>query len=334
MAYDANVLHRAVERLEAQRRARTDRTERLRAEVYAKEPKLAKLDREMQGTMSQLVAAALRKGEDPAQAVRSIRAHNLDLQRQREVLLGAQGLPGDALDDKPACPLCRDTGWQGAKMCRCLRDLCAQEQIKELSKLLDLGEQSFDAFRLDYYSQTPWPSMGTSPRANMELVYEVCLNYAEKFGRFYFKNLFLSGAPGLGKTFLSACIARTVSEHGFSVVYDTAGNVFAQFEARKFQRDGDNAREARDETRRYLNCDLLILDDLGSELTTQFTQSALYELLNTRLVGEKCTVISSNLTLEDVSRRYAPQIASRLEGEYHVLRFFGDDIRLLKKNKL
>lgn len=334
MAYDANVLHRAVERLEAQRRARTDRAERLRAEVYAKEPKLAKLDREMQGTMSQLVAAALRKGEDPAQAVRSIRAHNLDLQRQREVLLGAQGLPGDALDDKPACPLCRDTGWQGAKMCRCLRDLCAQEQIKELSKLLDLGEQSFDAFRLDYYSQTPWPSMGTSPRANMELVYEVCLNYAEKFGRFYFKNLFLSGAPGLGKTFLSACIARTVSEHGFSVVYDTAGNVFAQFEARKFQRDGDNAREARDETRRYLNCDLLILDDLGSELTTQFTQSALYELLNTRLVGEKCTVISSNLTLEDVSRRYAPQIASRLEGEYHVLRFFGDDIRLLKKNKL
>ncbi len=334
MAYDANVLHRAVERLEAQRRARTDRAERLRAEVYAKEPKLAKLDREMQGTMSQLVAAALRKGEDPAQAVRSIRAHNLDLQRQREVLLGAQGLPGDALDDKPACPLCRDTGWQGAKMCRCLRDLCAQEQIKELSKLLDLGEQSFDAFRLDYYSQTPWPSMGTSPRANMELVYEVCLNYAEKFGRFYFKNLFLSGAPGLGKTFLSACIARTVSEHGFSVVYDTAGNVFAQFETRKFQRDGDNAREARDETRRYLNCDLLILDDLGSELTTQFTQSALYELLNTRLVGEKCTVISSNLTLEDVSRRYAPQIASRLEGEYHVLRFFGDDIRLLKKNKL
>lgn len=334
MAYDANVLHRAVERLEAQRRARTDRAERLRAEVYAKEPKLARLDREMQGTMSQLVAAALRKGEDPAQAVRSIRARNLDLQRQREVLLGAQGLPGDALDDKPACPLCRDTGWQGAKMCRCLRDLCTQEQIKELSKLLDLGEQSFDAFRLDYYSQTPWPSMGTSPRANMELVYEVCLNYAEKFGRFYFKNLFLSGAPGLGKTFLSACIARTVSEHGFSVVYDTAGNVFAQFEARKFQRDGDNAREARDETRRYLNCDLLILDDLGSELTTQFTQSALYELLNTRLVGEKCTVISSNLTLEDVSRRYAPQIASRLEGEYHVLRFFGDDIRLLKKNKL
>ena len=334
MAYDANVLHRAVERLEAQRRARTDRAERLRAEVYAKEPKLAKLDREMQGTMSQLVAAALRKGEDPAQAIRSIREHNLDLQRQREVLLGALGLPGDALDDKPACPLCHDTGWQGAKMCRCLKDLCAQEQIKELSKLLDLGEQSFDAFRLDYYSQTPWPSMGTSPRANMELVYEVCLNYAQKFGRFYFKNLFLSGAPGLGKTFLSACIARTVSEEGFSVVYDTAGNIFAQFELKKFQRDAQDAQEAKDETRRYLNCDLLILDDLGSELTTQFTQSALYELVNTRLVAGRCTVISSNLSMDEAARRYSPQIASRLAGEYHVLHFFGDDIRLLKKQRM
>ncbi len=219
-------------------------------------------------------------------------------------------------------------------MCRCLRQLCAQEQIKELSKLLDLGEQSFDTFRLDYYSQTPYPGRGASPRGNMELVYDVCLSYATKFGRFAIKNLFLSGAPGLGKTFLSACIARTVSENGFSVVYDTAGNVFAQFEARKFLRDSPNGLDARDETRRYLNCDLLILDDLGSELTTQFTQSALYELVNTRLVGEKHTVISSNLSMEEAARRYAPQIASRLDGEYHVLHFFGDDIRLLRKNRL
>mgnify|MGYP000856913336 CR=1 FL=1 len=146
-------------------------------------------------------------------------------------------------------------------MCDCLKRLCAQEQIRELSKLLDLGEQSFDTFRLDYYSQAKWPGRGVSPRENMELVYEVCLNYAQKFGRFYFKNLFLSGAPGLGKTFLSACIARSVSEQGKSVVYDTAGSVFAQFENRKFLRDQEDLREARDETRRYLGCDLLILDE-------------------------------------------------------------------------
>ena len=334
MSYDPNVLRRATQRLEEERRVRRDRTERLRAQAYAQQPRLLQLDRQLQGTMSRLVAAALRQGEDPAQAVRALREENLDLQRERAVLLGALGLPEDALDDKPACPLCGDTGWRGAKMCTCLKKLCAQEQIAELSKLLDLGEQSFDTFRIDYYSQTPWPGRGASPRENMELVYEVCLNYAQKFGRFYFKNLFLSGPPGLGKTFLSACIARAVSEEGFSVVYDTAGNIFAQFETRKFQRDSDDGREARDETRRYLNCDLLILDDLGSELTTQFTQSVLYELINARLVAGRHTVISSNLSMEEAARRYSPQIASRLEGEYHVLHFFGEDIRLLKKNRL
>ena len=334
MAYDANVLRRATARLEENKRRREDQREQLRQQLYAREPRLAKLDRQLQGTMAQLVAASLRKGEDAGAAVRAIRDKNLDIQQERAVLLGAMGLPEDALDPKPACPLCNDTGWRGAQMCQCLKELCAQEQIQELSKLLDLGEQSFDTFRMDYYSTSFWPEWGTSPRENMELVYEVCLNYAQKFGRFYFKNLFLSGAPGLGKTFLSACIARTVSENGHSVVYDTAGNVFAQFEARKFLRDSDDGREARDETRRYLGCDLLILDDLGSELTTQFTQSALYELINGRLVGGKRTVISSNLSMEEAAVRYSPQIASRLEGEYHLLHFFGEDIRLLRKKQL
>lgn len=147
-------------------------------------------------------------------------------------------------------------------------------------------------------------------------------------------HILLYGPPGLGKTFLSACIARVVSEHGFSVVYDTAVNIFAQFETQKFSRDEDDTREARDGTRRYLGCDLLILDDLGSEMTTPFVQSALYQLLNTRLTGGKRTIISTNLTPDDIRRRYTPQLASRLEGEYHMLRFFGEDIRLQKKQRL
>lgn len=334
MAYDANILRRATDRLEAERRQRQERSERLRAQAYERQPRLRQLDRQLQATMAQLVAATLRQGGDPIRAVREIRERNLDLQQERAVLLGALGLPPDALDDKPACPLCGDTGWQGAKMCRCLQKLCAQEQIKELSKLLDLGEQSFDTFRMDYYSETPYPGKGTSPRKNMELTYDVCLNYAQKFESCLFRNLLMSGPPGLGKTFLSACIARAVSEHGYSVVYDTAGNIFAQFEAKKFQRDSADGQEARDETRRYLNCELLIVDDLGSELTTQLTQSALYELINARLVAQRHTVISTNLSLEEIARRYNPQIASRIEGEYHVLHFFGDDIRMLRKQRL
>ena len=334
MAYDANILHRATLRLEAERRSRQERVERMRRQAYERQPKLLQLDKRLQATMAQLVAATLRQGGDPVRAVQEVREKNLDLQQERAVLLGSLGLPPDALDDKPACPLCGDTGWRGAQMCQCLKKLCAQEQIKELSKLLDLGEQSFDSFRMDYYSETPYPGKCTSPRKNMELTYDVCLNYAQKFESCLFRNLLMSGPPGLGKTFLSACIARAVSEHGYSVVYDTAGNIFAQFEAKKFLRDSADGQDARDETRRYLNCDLLIVDDLGSELTTQFTQSALYELINTRLVAERHTVISTNLSLEEIARRYNPQIASRIEGEYHVLHFFGDDIRMLKKRRL
>ena len=115
------------------------------------------------------------------------------------------------------------------------------------------------------------------------------------------------------------------------MVYDTAVNIFSKFEDQKFSRDEEGVRDARDETRRYLGCDLLILDDLGSEMTTPLVQASLYTLVNSRLAAGRRTVISSNLSMDDVRRRYSAQTASRLEGEYHVLPFFGGDIRLLKK---
>ena len=334
MGYEAAVLRRAAKRLEERRRQRQERQERRQREIYAQLPRVAEIDRELKGTICQIIAASLRDGRDPAPSIKVIRDRNLDLQAEKARLLAEHGFPPDALDDRPDCPRCGDTGWVGAAMCSCLRELCAQEQIRELSKLLDLGEQSFDTFSLDLYSPLPWPGEELSPRENMEFILEVCSNYARKFGKFYFRNLFLTGAPGLGKTFLSACIARTVSEKGFSVVYDTAVNVFARFEEQKFARDREEAGEARDDTRRYLGCDLLILDDLGSELTTPFVQSALYTLINSRLSADKRTVISSNLSMDQIRQRYTPQIASRLEGEYRVLPFYGEDIRLLRKGQL
>ena len=158
----------------------------------------------------------------------------------------------------------------------------------------------------------------------MEMVRDICYNYASRFGRTGIRNLFLSGSPGLGKTFLSACIAQVVSEAGFSVVYDTAIQIFSHFEAEKFGR-----REAGS-VQRYLSCDLLILDDLGSELTTPFLQSALYQIVNTRLISNKHTVISSNLSQREIALRYSAQVASRIAGEYRLLEFWGQDIRQLK----
>ncbi len=334
MGYDAGVLRRATARLTEERKAHRAAAEDLRRRLYGQIPELSDIDRQLKGTILDIIAVSLRSGSDPGPALKVVQDKNMELQVRQTQLLQEAGYPPNALEDTPLCKKCGDTGWVGAEMCDCLRSLCAQEQVKELSKLLDLGEQSFDAFSLDWYSPLPWPGESQSPKENMEFIYEVCLNYAQKFGRFYFKNLFLTGDPGLGKTFLSACIARTVAENGFSVVYDTASNLFAKFGEQKFAKDVETEKTAQGEIRRYLNCDLLILDDLGSELTTSFVQSALYTLVNTRLVRDRATVISSNLTMDGVRARYSGQIASRLEGEYRALRFYGEDIRLQRKRRL
>ncbi len=330
MSYDSNVMRRANQALEARKAARTAQQEELKKTVYRQLPRVAQIDRALRQTIVHIIAASLKEGSDPAPAISTVREKNLSLQAEKTALLTRHGYPADCLDDKPSCGKCDDSGWVGSRMCTCLKELCTREQIKELSSLLDLGEQTFDRFSPDWYS----PLGSPSARDNMEVIYGVCRSYAQKFRTFPFRNLLLYGPPGLGKTFLSACIAREVSENGFSVVYDTAVNVFAQFETQKFSRDVEDTREARDGTRRYLGCDLLILDDLGSEMTTPFVQSALYQLLNTRLTAGKRTIISTNLTPDDIRRRYSPQLASRLEGEYHMLRFFGEDIRLQKKQRL
>ena len=254
-----------------------------------------------------------------------LRDENLSLQTEKRELLKKMGLPEDALEETPACALCGDTGYRGGRMCRCLRAYYAREQQRELSRMLDLGNQSFDTFSLDWYPETYDPDCGMTVRQHMETVYDLCADYAHHFGKKP-ANLLLFGAPGLGKTHLSAAIAREVSAAGWSVVYDTAGHVFAQMEDRKFRRD-----EGEDETERIFRCDLLILDDLGTEMTTAFVQSALYEILNTRLLERRSTILSTNLTPGELARRYSPQIASRIEGEYQILPFAGEDIRALKK---
>ena len=195
--------------------------------------------------------------------------------------------------------------------------------------MLDLGGQSFDSFDLDYYPDVREPGQPKSARQHMEdRVYETCVNYAHSFGK-KMNNLLLFGAPGLGKTHLSAAIAREVSASGFSVVYDTAAHVFERFETLKFSRE----EGADTDVDRILNCDLLILDDLGTEMTTAFVQSALYQIVNTRLMERRSTIISTNLAPSQLGQRYSPQLASRIQGEYQLLPFVGEDIRRLRRER-
>jgi DNA replication protein DnaC len=330
MAYDGKVMRRAQARFEEARQRREESFTARRATVYAKIPRVEEIDRALRSTMSQIIASALRRGSDPLPALRVIRDENLDLQRERAELLVENGFPMDCLDQTPLCPLCGDTGYRGGEVCRCLQEYYAREQIRELSHLLDMGRESFETFEFKWYSSEVTPPMDVSPRENMERNFDECQDYAHQFSP-RSGNLLLSGQPGLGKTFLSACIARVVSESGFSVVYDTAAHIFAQFETAKFHRTGEE--DAAQDVSRCMNCDLLIVDDLGTEMTTSLVTSALYEVVNTRLMTQKKTIISTNLSPEELGRRYGGQILSRLEGEYQILPFFGTDIRKLKRQE-
>ena len=164
----------------------------------------------------------------------------------------------------------------------------------------------------------------------MTSVLHHCRHFAENFPS-YASNLLLRGGTGLGKTYLSACIARVVAERGYSVCYDSTAIALEAFERQKFSRSPDEAEAATVRVNRMLSCDLMILDDLGTEMITPMSTSALYTLINTRLNNDRLTVISTNYSEEELERKYTPQICSRIQGEFKLLPFYGEDIRMLKK---
>ena len=321
MGYSIEVVRRARERL-AQARSERERENREHLRVaYEQQPRLQEIDRQLRMTMAKAAMAAF-AGGDAERLMAEAKQQNQSLQRERRQIVEACFEEG-FLDETPICTICSGTGYVGSTMCDCLAELCRQEQKKELT-FLSAGRESFDQFRLDYYSDKPTPA-GYVPRVIMEKTYQTCRRYAfgfhEKAG-----NLLFSGNTGLGKTFLSACIARTVADQGYSVVYESAGKLFQTLEKARFEANDENRRAAA----KYAECDLLIVDDLGTELPGQFVTAALYSLINDRLLENKPTIISTNLSEEELVRRYNPQIASRLRGSYKRVAFVGDDIRLLK----
>ena len=324
MGYSAEVIQRARARLAEAKADRESENQQHLAQAYHQVPRLKEIDRQLRLTMALAAQAAFTKGGDVQAMMNEAREKNLALQQEREVLARTYFEEG-YMDDSPICDKCGGSGYIGSNMCECLTELCRQEQKKELT-FLNVGRESFEQFRLEYYPDRVDPKWGVNIRAVMEKTYQTCRKYAygfsEKSG-----NLLFSGDTGLGKTFLSACIARTVADRGYSVVYESSGHLFSKLERAKFSGDED----AREETKKYSECDLLIVDDLGTEMPGQFTTAALYALVNDRLLAGKPMIISTNLNTEDLSRRYSPQIASRLRGSFTRVAFLGDDIRV-KKN--
>lgn len=312
------------EKNEAELRRRYD-------EVYAKIPELRSIDSRLRSSMIdflKLCSAPESAGSDFKSESERIQAENLALQEERREQLRRRGYPEDYTDEIYDCPVCKDTGFVAHERCGCLNRLINAEITKGLSALLTDEDERFENFKLNYYDSAP-DKDGISPRHKMEMVYDTCLNYAENFGPGS-PSLLFKGGTGLGKTFLSASIARKVFSAGYSVTYDTVFGMISQFEKSKFSKEQTERDEAAAKVSHYLSSDLMILDDLGTEMQTSFSKSALYVLINSRLINKLPTIISTNLTLGEIEELYTPQIFSRIQGEYLLLPFFGKDIRRIK----
>lgn len=321
MAYSAEVMRRAREALAQKKAEKESKYLQHQQDAYTRVPRLREIDRLLRQHMALAAQLVFTKGAQDA--LEQAKQENLALQRERDDLIAAHFEEG-YLDDTPICSYCGGSGYMGSTMCSCLKELCRAEQRRELALLA--GENgSFEDFSLDYYSTAVDKRYGASPRQIMQYNLQYCQKYAAQFdGKG--ENLLFIGGTGLGKTFMSACIAREVIDRGCSVLYETSSRLFTKLEQAKF--GGDEA--SQNAVRGYYDCDLMIVDDLGTEMGNQFVTSALYALLNERLLAEKPTVISTNLTAEEIALRYSPQIASRLQGNFKRLIFVGEDIRVLK----
>lgn len=321
MALDGKILAKARGRLDERRAENLAEHDARRARVYARLPEIERIDRRLREQMVELMGLAISKSAGSAERIAALKSENLELQARRAELLVENGLAVDYLDDIYTCPECKDTGFKNGRPCSCLMALYNRELTTELGTLLRSGSESFEHFDLTLYGEA---------RSSMSLVYETCREYAANFSNASL-NLLFQGGTGLGKTYLSACIARVVADKGFSVCYDSAAAAFDAFEAKKFARDAETADTASRKVERMLDCDLMILDDLGTEMPTPMSVSALYTLINTRLINGKKTVISTNLSDAELQKRYSPQICSRIDGEFTKLPFVGQDIRKIKR---
>lgn len=299
-----------------------------KAEVFSKIPRIAEIEAELDRygiRMLNLIAS----GEcDEKHAVSAILAENKAYVEERERLLTVHGFPKDYLTVNPYCPKCEDSGFSDGRICSCLQRELTALMLREANLSETMAGQTFESFKLSYYSDEYVPEYGCSPRENMEAIYSECLSFAENFDKCG-PNLLLCGACGLGKTFLSSAIANRLLEKDVDVLYVSCNALFPILEDMHFGREvGERAAFI---VKKLIDCDLLILDDLGSEFVTQFTCSELFRIINTRLLNGKKMIISTNLNRSMLKNTYDERIASRITGGFSILEFLGNDIRSIMK---
>ncbi len=319
MGFSRDTYEKAERELKRRRNDALLQREKRHDETVKKIPEILEIEETMaRAGLATIKAVGMGNGGEDY--IKTLAKVNLEAQEKRKNLLTKNGYPEDWLDVKYNCKKCEDKGSVGGYVCDCYKLLLRSIEYEKLCSKLPVDKCRFDNFKLDYYPE----GAGISPRRRMENVLAYCKAYA---GDFSLKSpsLLLYGMTGLGKTHLSLAIAGKAVEAGYGVIYTTSQNLFSRLEREKFGRgDGENTEQS------LLDCDLLIIDDLGAEFSTQLTVSYLYNIVNCRDLENKPTIISTNLTPEALKNTYSDRIASRILSNYDILQFDGADIRQLK----
>ncbi|MDR1733740.1 MAG: ATP-binding protein [Oscillospiraceae bacterium] len=316
MKTSAHYIIKAEQELKRRREKAASRLRSHRTEAYAKCPALQQLDNEIADTAAEIGQALAHSFKEGQALLQDLRMINQNAQAQREKLLRKAGFPADYLTEQFTCKKCRDTGFVNGIRCDCFRTLLQQLAYKELCMDTPLENSSFDKFRLDIFNDK-------ATAARMRQIKESAEKYAADFDEHAPSLLFLGGT-GLGKTHISLAIAGAVINRGYAVLYGSVPTLMGKLEREHFGRSSENTGAVEES---LLSCSLLILDDLGAEFSTSFTQAAIYNILNTRLLRGLPTIISSNLDSYGLEEKYGSRVHSRLMGEFGVWRFEGKDLR-------
>ncbi len=327
MPYDKKIYIKALKILENRRTKAQSELAKRKHQLYNRN----KYSREIQmklGSTAAKLAKAVVSGGDVASKVETLKEENLKLQEELKEMLIKNNLPLDYLRIRYSCEKCKDTGFVDGKMCECLKDILKKQTYNELNKISPLDLSSFDDFSLKYYSDVSQGEENLTPRIRMKNILEYCISYAKSFSK-NSPSLLMQGNTGLGKTHLSLAIAKTVIENGYAVIYSSVPALLIKLEKEQFSQASD------ENTLEYLlDCDLLILDDLGTEYATKFTTATIYNILNSRMLSSKPTIMSTNLTIKELEEAYTQRFVSRIMGNSENLRFLGKDIRQrLKREK-
>ena len=316
MAYNRDNFLQLKNEYENKRKNAVADAEARKAELHLRFNEIKKIDEKLQMTGINILSEAMKGKAGLDERIDALKKENEQLLAQRAEILKKNDIPEDYSDVKYECKDCSDTGYIGIKMCHCFKNALIKKNFESAGLGAMLKDQSFETFDLSFYLDN---------KANydtMKINLEKCKSYAEQFAKNR-GNLLFVGATGLGKTHLSSSIAKSVIEQGFEVVYDTAQNILGDFEKEQFKYQNGLSEK-------YFECDLLIIDDLGTEMSTAFTVASIYNIINTRLNSGKSTIINTNLSHEELRKRYSDRITSRLLGCFEPLIFKGTDIRMKK----